>query len=384
MKLNIGIDASRNRSGGAKAHIIGILNDFDEKFLVDEIEKVHVWSYQELLDFLPDKPWLVKHSPKELKKSIIHQLWWQYKSLPREAKSNNIDILLNTDAGTVCPYLPSITMSRDMLSYEKGEMDRYKFGLAKIRLWLLRYMQNRSLRKASAAIFLTQYAADMIQEYSGKIRKYKVIPHGVSDNFRINNKIQLKENLREDNINCVYISNVDFYKHQWNVALAIEELNKRGYNVNCKFVGGGTGEAQQKFEQTVGKIKDAKKIIKQIEFVAHKDVPNFLQQADIFIFASSCENMPNTLVEGMCTGLPIACSKRGPMPEVLKDGGVYFDPENIDSIVNALEVVINDSELRKKISTISVNLSEQYNWKRCSRETFEYLCETIRVINNIN
>ena len=35
--------------------------------------------------------------------------------------------------------------------------------------------------------------------------------------------------------------------------------------------------------------------------------------------------MPNTLVEAMASGLPIACSDRGPMPEVLGDGGVLFD-----------------------------------------------------------
>ena len=75
MKIIIGIDASRNRSGGAKAHLIGILNNFNEN-LLDKIEQIHVWSYGELLNFLPDKEWLIKHNPKELNKSILHQLWW--------------------------------------------------------------------------------------------------------------------------------------------------------------------------------------------------------------------------------------------------------------------------------------------------------------------
>ena len=58
-----------------------------------------------------------------------------------------------------------------------------------------------------------------------------------------------------------------------------------------------------------------------------------LKRAHLFVFASSCENMPNTLVEAMASGLPIACSDRGPMPEILRDGGTYFDPENEVTIV---------------------------------------------------
>ena len=50
-------------------------------------------------------------------------------------------------------------------------------------------------------------------------------------------------------------------------------------------------------------------------------MPEYLSKSNIFIFASSCENMPITLIEGMASGLPIACSDRGPMPEVLQDGG---------------------------------------------------------------
>ena len=47
-KFIIGIDASRNRSGGAQAHIIGILNSF-LKLGISQLE-IHIWSYQTLLD----------------------------------------------------------------------------------------------------------------------------------------------------------------------------------------------------------------------------------------------------------------------------------------------------------------------------------------------
>ena len=50
----IGIDASRIRSGGGIAHLVGTLTDGDPR--VYGIRKVHVWSYKSLLDALPDGP----------------------------------------------------------------------------------------------------------------------------------------------------------------------------------------------------------------------------------------------------------------------------------------------------------------------------------------
>jgi glycosyltransferase involved in cell wall biosynthesis len=100
-----------------------------------------------------------------------------------------------------------------------------------------------------------------------------------------------------------------------------------------------------------------------------------LANADVFVFASSCENMPNTLVEAMAVGLPIACSNRGPMPEVLEDGGVYFDPEAPHSIADALERIITNADLRTQVATRAQQLSRQYSWSRCTSETFAFLAD---------
>jgi glycosyltransferase involved in cell wall biosynthesis len=75
----------------------------------------------------------------------------------------------------------------------------------------------------------------------------------------------------------------------------------------------------------------------------------------------------------MAAGLPIACSSRGPMPEVLKDGGVYFDPENVESICSAIELLILDKNKRNQVSAKAKQLSSQYSWARCSHETFSFL-----------
>ena len=87
--------------------------------------------------------------------------------------------------------------------------------------------------------------------------------------------------------------------------------------------------------------------------------------------------MPNTLIEAMAVGLPIACSNRGPMPEIMADGGVAFDPEDPSSIADAIEKLIEDPKLRISRAARAKTLADQYSWSRCGKETWKFLLETI-------
>ena len=83
--------------------------------------------------------------------------------------------------------------------------------------------------------------------------------------------------------------------------------------------------------------------------------------------------MPNILLETMGAGLPIACSNRQPMPEILRGGGEYFDPEKSDTIYNAILKLIKSSKNREKKADIAFNISKNYSWEKCSQQTFSFL-----------
>lgn len=372
----VAVDASRNRSGGAKAHLLGILEAADPR--EHGIAGVHVWSTDELLRALPDHPWLTKHAPPAISGSLPQQMWWQARHLSSELQAAGCDILLSTDAGTVCRHRPSVVMSRDMLSFEGREMYRYPLGsFARTRLTLLKYMQVASLRRAEGAVFLTEYASRVIQGFSGPLPNVRVIHHGVSESFRrVARAPDAEGSARE--LRCLYVSNADLYKHQWHVVRAIAQLRRQGMPVRLALLGGGAGRAQALLDQALAEEDPQRSFVEVLGAVPHDQIPRHLAQADIFLFASSCENMPNTLVEGMAAGLPIASSNRGPMPEILRDAGTYFDPEDPASIAQALAPLIGDASLRAELARKSFALAEQYSWKRCARETWSYLVEVWR------
>jgi glycosyltransferase involved in cell wall biosynthesis len=177
-------------------------------------------------------------------------------------------------------------------------------------------------------------------------------------------------------IKCVYVSNADLYKHQWHVVRAFGQLRALGLPLRLKLVGGRTGRGSMLIEEAVREVDPRGAFIEVTEPLPHVAITEQLAAADLFVFASSCENMPNTLVEAMAGGLPIACAERGPMPEILQDGGAYFDPERPASIAAAVRGLVTDPALRLRLATRAYELANAYSWRRCAAETWKYLVDT--------
>jgi glycosyltransferase involved in cell wall biosynthesis len=99
------------------------------------------------------------------------------------------------------------------------------------------------------------------------------------------------------------------------------------------------------------------------------------QKTDIFVFASSSETFGITVLEAMGARLPIACSDRTGLPEILKDAGVYFNPEEPSSIAEAIRQLIESVELRKMLGERAYQYALNYRWDRCSSETINFIKE---------
>jgi glycosyltransferase involved in cell wall biosynthesis len=96
-------------------------------------------------------------------------------------------------------------------------------------------------------------------------------------------------------------------------------------------------------------------------------------KVDIFVFPSTCETFGISLLEAMTAGLPIASSYQGPMPEVLKDAGLYFNPESVTSIKNCLQYMLENPNLLLSLGAKAKQYSQAYSWKKCADETFAFL-----------
>ena len=374
--MTIGIDATNLRRGGGITHLAELLRAVDVFSI--HVKKVVVWGGKTTLSALDERPWLEKRNPPELDEGIIKRTMWQCRRLPTEARVAGCDVIF-VPGGSFCGgFAPIVTMSRNLLPFELGEMMRYGCSIFTLKLLLLRFTQSRSFMNAQGVIFLTEYARKTVLTVVGELDGFTCsIPHGLNQRFLNQPKMQFPISNYNDSrpLRVLYVSIIDEYKHQWNVIESISRIRRSGVPIVLDLVGPAYPKSLRRLNETI-KIYDPENIwVNYYGAIPFDQLHVHYQNADIGVFASSCENMPNILLETMASGLPIACSKRGPMPEILGSGGVYFDPEKPSDISRAILELIGSPDLRTRLSNISYNMSIKYSWERCASETFRFIID---------
>jgi glycosyltransferase involved in cell wall biosynthesis len=369
----VGIDASNLRSGGGVTHLVGLLAAAEpERF---GIRKVIVWSGDTTLARLPQRGWLEPRHEPRLDRSIAWRAYWQQRVLPAVARE--CQVLFSPGGSIPAGVHPVVTMHRNMLPFEWRELRRYGLSTTALRLLLLRVQQSRSLRRADGVIFLTRHAEGRVREIVGIDGYSRVIPHGLDPGWRQPPRpARSLEDVSPDRpLVALYVSIVDVYKHQWNVARAAARLRRSGIPLSVRFVGPSYPPALRRLTKVLEEEDPQGQFLVHAGPLPHADLRKEYAGADLAVMASTCEALPNILLEAMISGMPIASSNREPMPEILGDAGVYFDPEAIDSIESALRHLATDHALRESLARRAFERSHAYSWSRCARETFAFIAE---------
>ncbi|MBA3013754.1 MAG: glycosyltransferase family 4 protein, partial [Proteobacteria bacterium] len=92
-----------------------------------------------------------------------------------------------------------------------------------------------------------------------------------------------------------------------------------------------------------------------------KDVRLFYESADIFLYCSTFDGLPNVLLEAMYFGLPIMVNSYPNFKDILKNGenALFFDIENYDQFVSDLNQLINDQNIYESMSSNNINKSRE-------------------------
>lgn len=94
-----------------------------------------------------------------------------------------------------------------------------------------------------------------------------------------------------------------------------------------------------------------------------KDPYSFMKQAELFVLPSRLEGFPMALCEAMACGLPVISTEYHPgVREIIKDGenGVLIPPEDLDSLVTALDHLMGDKNERKRLAAQPESISSKF------------------------
>jgi glycosyltransferase involved in cell wall biosynthesis len=83
------------------------------------------------------------------------------------------------------------------------------------------------------------------------------------------------------------------------------------------------------------------------------DVASILAASHIFVLSTKWEGLPLSVIEAMRAGLPVVASNVGGMSELVKDGvtGIMVEPGDAESLAAALERLVLDPELRRRMGS---------------------------------
>tara|TARA_Y100000389_G_scaffold198068_1_gene233899 strand:- start:942 stop:1835 length:894 start_codon:yes stop_codon:yes gene_type:complete len=267
-----------------------------------------------------------------------------------------------------------ITLCQNMLPFDFKEIKRYGVSLKFIKLILLHYFYKLTFKKSKGIIFLTKYAENKIQSFSKNLTcKTKIIPHGINKNFFNETRtIKVKDSSKEYKI--IYLSSIELYKNHDNVIKATSILKKK---LNLKISLHIVGPCNNFFflkslNKEIDNYDTNRKFVKYYGNIEYSKLHKILKKMDIGVFASSCENLPISLIEKMASGLPIACSNKKPMTDILKNNSFYFNPENVEEIYSSLLTLLTNIKYQKKFSKNGILLAKKFNWQNTSKSTFKF------------
>ena len=111
------------------------------------------------------------------------------------------------------------------------------------------------------------------------------------------------------------------------------------------------------------------------DYISEKEKDELYKNADLFVLPSFYEGFGLPILEAMSYGVPVVCSNNSSLPEVTGDAGLFFDPNNIQEIAEAINKIFNDDDLRNKMIEKGFENVERFSWEKCVRETVGVLLD---------
>jgi len=182
--------------------------------------------------------------------------------------------------------------------------------------------------------------------------KVRVIPNGV-DSAAVaararGGDVRAELGIAADAVVVACVGEVGWRKGQEHVLAAAAALRERHPRIVWLVVGEGSGHAGLLAAARAAGLCDGG----YVRFLGFRDdVPAVLAAADVLVLPSRREGFPNTLLEGMALGLPVAASDADGIPELVVHGqtGLLHAVDDSATFTRDVERLAADGELRRRL-----------------------------------
>lgn len=270
-----------------------------------------------------------------------------------------------------------VTMFRNMIPFSSETLSGFSLK-QRIKFRILRWAFWASFVQADYVIFISQHALDVVRRALPlPEEKCLLIPHGVAplnENEYSQSTLDSTQLMDPDQTTLTYLSSIYPYKHHQELIAGLGLFLKRN-QAAPKLVFAGYDDLGLVPE--ILRFAEANGVAKKVHYagaLSYQETNSFLASGDAIVFASSCENCPNILLEAMRFGKPILCSSREPMVEFLQEHGFYFEPTSSLSFCLALEQLFSaESQRIREVTEAAQKRVSDFSLARQADHTIDTL-----------
>jgi glycosyltransferase involved in cell wall biosynthesis len=241
--------------------------------------------------------------------------------------------------------------------------------------WKLKSALGR--RQADAIITVSEYSRRWLIHYFGIPEERTCVVGEASDDiFRVledpSITPEVSPKLHQLDISpayriIVYVGGFGPHKNLETLVEALARLLSRPGFEDVRLV--LVGEYQREvFHSTVGSLREkiaALGISEQIIFTGYlpdEELVVLLNVATVLTLPSRMEGFGLPAIEAAACGCPVVATKESPLPELLGQGGVYFDPSYQEELERALERILTSPDLRQKMRISGLAAAHALTW----------------------
>lgn len=241
----------------------------------------------------------------------------------------------------------------------------------RLNYWFLNAAMPLFVRRADAVIAISESTKrDLIEHYGTPAEKVSVVHEAAASHFQPATPYTVHQVRREYQLPDRFLLTVGTIEPRKNLARLLEALVRlRVDDSHLHLVVVGTrGWLYEDFFQRIEEL-GLKDVVHFPGYVLDADLPAIYSAADVLVMPSVYEGFGLPVLEAMACGTPVASSSASSLPEVGGDAARYFDPMNVDEMVETLRRVLSDEELREGMSATGLKQAKKFSWERAACET---------------
>jgi len=299
--------------------------------------------------------------PLYLKKPIFNVLW-HLLILPFKINKDEYEwMLLPAGNRRLMSFYPIKTLVT-MHDLSQFNIDK-KYDV--FRMFYIKHIIPFFLKRANKIFTVSKNTAqDMALHYGMDKDDLVVNYNGVNIEKFLPTLESNEKKLKTDKPYILYVARIEHPgKNHLNLIKAYEklpELYKQKYDL---FLIGSDWNGSKVVHEYVKNSSDHTRI-KFLGFVSNYKLPQYYQNASLFVFPSLYEGFGIPVIEAMASGTPVATSSTSSLPEVGGNAAVYFNPESPDDISDVMHTILKDSRYRKKLCELGYEQVKKFSWNK--------------------